>query len=177
MFLYWFLIFSWLLSCWRFFVRYFFFFLERMQRIIKNKTLFFEDYCFCEFNRKILAGNFWTDPMCWFIIWIPLEFQFRKICVVQFLFSPFCTSLWIYLFCWNYQGQSPGVFCKKSVFKKFSKNYASACNFIEKLLRHRCFPLNFVKIWRTCFLQNTLGLLFLYIAVEKLWFWFECSCK
>ena len=107
-----------------------FFFLERMQRIIKNKTLFFEDYCFCEFNRKILAGNFWTDPMCWFIIWIPLEFQFRKICVVQVLFSPFYASLCIYLFCWNHQGQSPGVFCKKSVFKNFSKNFASACNVI-----------------------------------------------
>ena len=32
-----------------------------------------------------------------------------------------------------------------------------ACNFIKKILWHRCFPLSFAKILRTTFLQNTSG--------------------
>ena len=35
------------------------------------------------------------------------------------------------------------------------QNRCQACNFIEKRLQHRCFPMAFIKSLRTLFLQNT----------------------
>ena len=35
------------------------------------------------------------------------------------------------------------------------QNSCQACNFIEKRLQHRCFPMKFKKSLRTPFLQNT----------------------
>ena len=35
------------------------------------------------------------------------------------------------------------------------QNSCQACNFIEKRLQHRCFPMKFTKSLRTPFLQNT----------------------
>ena len=46
------------------------------------------------------------------------------------------------------QKQPPGVFCKKSVLRNFTKI-------------HRCFPVNFEKFLRTPFSQNTSGRLLL----------------
>ena len=44
----------------------------------------------------------------------------------------------------------PSVKCKPS-------NLPQACNFIKKRLWHRCSPVNFAKILRTPFLQNSSG--------------------
>ena len=42
-----------------------------------------------------------------------------------------------------------------------------ACNFIEKRLWHRCFPVSFAKVLRIPFLQNTSGRLLLALDVKK----------
>ena len=57
-------------------------------------------------------------------------------------------------------------FCKKVVLRNFAK--FKACNFIKKKLWHRCFSVNFAKILRTPFLQNTSGGSFLIMARIKL---------
>ena len=43
-----------------------------------------------------------------------------------------------------------------------------ASSFIEITLRHRFFPVNLLHIFRTCFLKNTSGWLFLYILEHLL---------
>ena len=35
------------------------------------------------------------------------------------------------------------------------ENRNKACNFIKKILQHKCFPVNFVKFGKTSFLQNS----------------------
>ena len=67
----------------------------------------------------------------------------------------------------------PEVFCKKGVlryFTKFTRKYLcqslflqpEPCNFIKKRLRHRCFPVNFVKFLRTPFFIEQLWWLLLF---------------
>ena len=70
--------------------------------------------------------------------------------------------------------QPPEVFYKKGVLENFSKFTeirlcqslifniflrSEACNFIHKETLDICFPVNFAKLLRTPFLQNTFGLL------------------
>ena len=61
-------------------------------------------------------------------------------------------------------GSRPEVFCKKGVFRNFTKftgkhlcQRSKDCNFIKNRLRFSCFPLNFAKFLKTPFLQNTFG--------------------
>ena len=44
----------------------------------------------------------------------------------------------------------------ESLFNKVAGG-PGACNFIKKILQHRCFPVKFTKFLRTPFLQNTSG--------------------
>ena len=76
----------------------------------------------------------------------------------------------------------PDVFCKKGVLKNFTKFAGKhlcqnlffnkvaglrpeTCNFIEKIIRHRDFSVNFAKFLRTTFLIEQLWWLFLYFHV------------
>ena len=67
------------------------------------------------------------------------------------------------------QKQPPKMFCKKRCSQKYRKfhrktpvleslfnNIAGlqACDFIKKILQHRCFPMKFVKFLRTPILKN-----------------------
>ena len=75
---------------------------------------------------------------------------------------PFTTQLL------NLQKQPPGMFCKKRCSSKFcnihrktpvleslfNKVEGQACNFIEKRLQHRCFPVNIAKFLKTPILKN-----------------------
>ena len=72
----------------------------------------------------------------------------------------------------------PEVFCKRGVLRNFTKFTwrhlcqslffnkvaGQACNFIEKRLWHRCFPVNFTKFLRTPFLTEHLRWLLLCVA-------------
>ena len=75
-----------------------------------------------------------------------------------------------------FQKQPPEVFYKESVLRNFTKFTGKhlcqslffnkvAClrsaTLSKKTLRYRCFPVNFVKLLRTPFLQNTSGRLLL----------------
>ena len=60
----------------------------------------------------------------------------------------------------HFQKQSPEVFYKKGVlenFTKFTVKHLRPATLLKKRLWHRCFPMNFVKFFRTPFLQNTSG--------------------
>ena len=66
--------------------------------------------------------------------------------------------------------QPPGIFYKKGALKNFAifkgkhlrrspffikfHEDLEACNFIKKKLRHRCFPVNIAKFFRTPILKN-----------------------
>ena len=78
----------------------------------------------------------------------------------------------------DYRSSRPEVFCKKSLLKNFTKFTGKhqcqslffnkvAClrpvTVLKKRLWHRCFPVNFAKVLRTSFLQNTSGRLLLII--------------
>ena len=82
------------------------------------------------------------------------------------------------------------MFCKKSVprnFAKvtgkhlcqslfFNKVEGAACNFIKKRLRHRCFPVKFVKFLRAPSLTEHVLWLFLANCLNKLVFFYKnCS--
>ena len=68
-----------------------------------------------------------------------------------------------------FQKQPPEVFYKKSVLRNFTKftgifNKVAGlrpATFFKKRLWYRCFPVNFVKLLRAPFLQNTSGRLLL----------------
>ena len=50
-------------------------------------------------------------------------------------------------------------YCSKQLFLKISQilqgNTVRACNFIKKVLQHRCFPMKFAKFFRTPFFYRT----------------------
>ena len=86
----------------------------------------------------------------------------------------------ILVFYWYLQNQPPEVFCKKGVLRIFSKftgkhlcqspffNKVAAlrpATLLKKRPWHRCFPVNFAKLLRTLFLQNSSRRLFLYFLV------------
>ena len=48
---------------------------------------------------------------------------------------------------------------QKQSFADSLQNSCQACNFIEKRLQHRCFPMEFTKSLRAPFLQNTSALM------------------
>ena len=71
-----------------------------------------------------------------------------------------------YLFRWSKRSSPPETFCKKGVFKNYTKfkekrlsqslflNKAAGlrpATSLNKRIWHRCFPGNFVKFLRTCF--------------------------
>ena len=59
------------------------------------------------------------------------------------------------------------VFCKKvalKILQNSDKNTKASFSILRKTLRHRCFPLNVMKLLRTTFLQNTSGRLLLSIV-------------
>ena len=58
--------------------------------------------------------------------------------------------------CSRFTGEHP---CRSAIFKKFQSN------FIEITLRHGCSPVNLLHIFRTPFLENSCGGLFLHISV------------
>ena len=64
----------------------------------------------------------------------------------------------------------PQMFFKIGALKNFAtstgKHGLKACNFIKKRLRHRCFPMNIAKFFRTAFLMEHFWLLLLE-CVEK----------
>ena len=79
------------------------------------------------------------------------------------------------------QKQPPEVFCKKRCswnFRKFHRkapvleslfnNVAGlqACNFIKKILQHRCFPMKFAKFLRTPILKNIFERLLLFVSPQ-----------
>ena len=86
-----------------------------------------------------------------------------------------CSQIWVF------SGSSrPEMFCEK-VFLEMSQNsQKNTCaraafwkKFIKKRLWHRCFPVNFAKILRAPFLQNTSGRLLLHF--ESCFVWkFKC---
>ena len=49
----------------------------------------------------------------------------------------------------SFESGRPDVFCKKGVLKKFHKIYKrpQPATLLKKRLWHRCFPLNFVKVF------------------------------
>ena len=62
---------------------------------------------------------------------------------------------------------------KKGVLKIFTKFtgkhlWLSPATLLKRRLRHRCFPLNFVKFLRTAFLQNTSGQLLLRLKAGEI---------
>ena len=62
--------------------------------------------------------------------------------------------------CHNLESSRPEVFCKIGVLRNFAKltgKYLCQSLFLNKGLRHRCFPMNFAKFRRIPFLQNTSG--------------------
>ena len=80
-----------------------------------------------------------------------------------------------------FQKQPTEVFCEKRCSKKFRKNHRKTpvpeslfykvsglrpATLSKKRLRHRCFPVNFVKFLRTPFLQNTSGRLLLFTVSD-----------
>ena len=69
--------------------------------------------------------------------------------------------------------------CHCLFFNKVAGLRPYACNFLKKRLWDSCFPLNFVKILRTSFLQNTSTQLLLEIPVSKLFSNFDIHlyCK
>ena len=77
--------------------------------------------------------------------------------------------------------QMPQGFCKNGVLKKFHKIHLKTlvleslfnrvsglwpATLLKKRLQHKCFQVNFVKFWRTPFLQNT-SVIFLTVSVHK----------
>ena len=65
----------------------------------------------------------------------------------------------------------PGVFCQKGVlrnFAKFTEKHLCQSLFFNKVagLRHRCFPVNFVKLLRTPFLAEHLRWLLLTVKYD-----------
>ena len=86
------------------------------------------------------------------------------------------------------QKQPPEVSIKKSVLRNFTKFTGKhlcqslffnkvaglrSATLLKKGLWHKCFPVNFVKVLRTPFLQNTSGRLLLMLNVQKTSIW--CS--
>ena len=80
--------------------------------------------------------------------------------------------MWDTCACSKNRSSRPEVFCKKGVLRNFAKftgkNLCQSLFFnkvaglrpatvLKKRLRHRCFPVNFVKFLRTPFLNNTSG--------------------
>ena len=73
----------------------------------------------------------------------------------------------------TFRSSRPEVFCKKSVFRKFTGKHLRQSRFFNKVaglrpvtllkkrLWHKCFPVNFAKFLRILFLQNTSGRLLL----------------
>ena len=61
------------------------------------------------------------------------------------------------------QKQPPEMFCEKRC------EGLKSCNFIEKRLQHRFFPVKFEKILRTLFLKNICEQLLLEAAISILW--------
>ena len=54
----------------------------------------------------------------------------------------------------------------RSSHRRCSMKLGETSNFIKKILSHWCFPVNFAKILRTTFLQNTSGWLLLKILIS-----------
>ena len=86
--------------------------------------------------------------------------------------------------------QSPEMFFKKGVLKKFTKLAEKhlCCGFflskvaglrlavlLKKRLWHRCFPVNFAKFFKIAFLQNTSCGCF--YGNECFVIWKTCNCK
>ena len=85
------------------------------------------------------------------------------------------------------QKQAPEVFCLKRCSQKFDKIHRKTpvglfltkvaglrpATLLKKRLWHRCFPVNFVKLLRTPFLQNTPGRLLLAVSPHQANIWQE----
>ena len=82
----------------------------------------------------------------------------------------------------------PEEFCKKGIFKSFTKFTENICarvsfnkvaglrpaTFLKERIWHSCFPVNFAKFLRTPFLQNTSGGCFwkiLKIRCQNIYMW------
>ena len=77
----------------------------------------------------------------------------------------FCSNYWqnpqITAVVYHFQNQPPEVFCKQGVLKKNRKIHAEA-PMMELLFNkvadpEACFPVNFAKLLRTHFIQNSSG--------------------
>ena len=79
-----------------------------------------------------------------------------------------------------FRSSGPEVFCKKDVLRNFAKFLGKhlcqsllfnkgTCNFIKKRLWHRCFSVNFAKIFKSFFLKEHLRCLLLKFKVVLGW--------
>ena len=59
--------------------------------------------------------------------------------------------------CSKFTGEHP---CRSAILRKLQSNFIES-NFIEIALRHGCFPVNLLHIFKTPFLKNTSGWLLL----------------
>ena len=102
---------------------------------------------------------------------------------MYFLLCNFCIFEWV-----EFRSSRPDVFCKKGVFKSLTKCTGKhmchslffnkvvglmPATLLKKRLRHRCFPVNFVKFYKHLFTQNTSGGCFCELSFlgfcHKLW--------
>ena len=60
------------------------------------------------------------------------------------------------------------TFTGKHVCQSLFFSCSPPATLLKKILRHRCFPVNFAKFLRTPFLHNTSRRLFLYLALNNL---------
>ena len=75
----------------------------------------------------------------------------------QWLVAHFTRVLYVLLSHVRVRSSRQEVFCKKGDFRNFAKFTGNACarvSFLKKSLWHRCFSVNFAKLF---FLQNTSG--------------------
>ena len=110
---------------------------------------------------------------------IIFKFQGKSIQIFKHLKSPFT----------RFRSSRPEVFLRKGVLEicsKFTGEHPCQsvilikllCNFIEITVRHGCFPVNLLQIFRTSFLKNTRGWLVLHlfhVFIAYLCFYNACN--
>ena len=131
----------------------------RREQTLEQKRLW--NRCFPVNFRKFLRTLFLTEHL-W---WLPLhQFEIEKVGI-----GIFQIILWNFaVFLKSYRNSPPYVFWEKEVLKKCSKftgeppcrsviSIKLFCKFTEITVRHGCFPLNLLHIFRVPFLDHPWG--------------------